>query len=81
MNVEIKIPYVTEAITEVTIDTWLKKNGDHVEADEALCEIETDKANQELFAETSGTLEILVEEGETIDVGSVIGKINFYEND
>jgi 2-oxoglutarate dehydrogenase E2 component (dihydrolipoamide succinyltransferase) len=76
MNVEIKIPDVAESITEVTIGTWLKKNGEHIEADEALCEIETDKASQELFAETSGTLEILVEEGETIDVGSVIGKIN-----
>lgn len=75
MSVEIKIPDVAESITEVTIGTWLKKNGEHIEADEALCEIETDKASQELFAEASGTLEILVEEGETIDVGSVIGKI------
>lgn len=75
MSVEIKIPDVAESITEVTIGTWLKKNGEHVEVDEALCEVETDKASQELFAEASGTLEILVEEGETINVGAVIGKI------
>ncbi len=75
MSVEIKIPDVAESITEVTIGTWLKKNGEHVEADEALCEVETDKASQELFAEAAGILEILVEEGETINVGAVIGKI------
>ncbi|NJO01677.1 MAG: hypothetical protein HC880_08280 [Bacteroidia bacterium] len=62
-SIEVKIPDVAESITEVTIGQWLKKNGDYVEQDEPICEVETDKATQELFAEASGTLEILVEEG------------------
>ncbi|GAB4397208.1 MAG: 2-oxoglutarate dehydrogenase complex dihydrolipoyllysine-residue succinyltransferase [Microscillaceae bacterium] len=76
MTVEIKIPDVAESITEVTIATWLKQTGDYVALDEALCEVETDKATQELFAEASGILEILVEAGETVDVGAVIARIN-----
>lgn len=76
MSIEIKIPDVAESITEVTIAQWLKKNGETVELDDPICELETDKATQELFAETGGVLEILVEEGETVSVGSVIAKIN-----
>lgn len=76
MSLEIKIPNVAESITEVTLGKWLKKTGDHVKKDEAICEIETDKASQELFSEGEGILETLVEEGETIAVGATIAKIN-----
>ncbi len=76
MSVEVKIPDVAESITEVTIAEWLKKDGEYVEQDEAICELETDKATQELFAESSGTLQVLVEEGETVSVGSAIAKIH-----
>lgn len=72
MSLEIKIPDVAESITEVMIAEWLKEDGEFVEQDEAVCEVETDKASQELFAEGSGILRIKVEAGETIDVGTVI---------
>jgi 2-oxoglutarate dehydrogenase E2 component (dihydrolipoamide succinyltransferase) len=75
MSLEIKIPNVAESITEVTIAQWLKQDGDFVNRDEALCEVETDKATQELFSEESGILRIMVPAGETVAVGAVIGKI------
>jgi 2-oxoglutarate dehydrogenase E2 component (dihydrolipoamide succinyltransferase) len=75
MSLEIKIPNVAESITEVTIAQWLKKDGEKVNRDEALVEVETDKATQELFAEESGILQILVKEGETVAVGAVIARI------
>jgi 2-oxoglutarate dehydrogenase E2 component (dihydrolipoamide succinyltransferase) len=51
-----KVPAVGESITEVTIASWSKKDGDHVEVDEILCELESDKATFELPAEAAGTL-------------------------
>lgn len=76
MEIEIKIPPVGESITEVTIATWVKKDGEHVEADEIICEIESDKATFELNAEAAGTLKVLVQEGETIAIGDKIATIN-----
>ncbi|RYZ21890.1 MAG: 2-oxoglutarate dehydrogenase complex dihydrolipoyllysine-residue succinyltransferase [Chitinophagaceae bacterium] len=76
MEIEIKIPPVGESITEVTIATWVKKDGEHVEADEIICEIESDKATFELNAEAAGTLKVLVQEGETIAIGDKIASIN-----
>ncbi|MGZ5244318.1 MAG: 2-oxoglutarate dehydrogenase complex dihydrolipoyllysine-residue succinyltransferase [Bacteroidia bacterium] len=75
MEIEIKIPPVGESITEVTIATWVKKDGEHVEADEIICEIESDKATFELNAEAAGTLKVLVQEGETIAIGDKIATI------
>ncbi len=75
MSLDIKVPEVGESITEVTIATWLKKDGDHVAQDEIIAELESDKATFELPAEKSGTLRIKVQEGETIDVGTVICSI------
>ncbi|MCU0445161.1 MAG: 2-oxoglutarate dehydrogenase complex dihydrolipoyllysine-residue succinyltransferase [Microscillaceae bacterium] len=75
MSLEIKIPNVAESITEVTIAQWLKKDGEFVNRDEALCEVETDKATQELFSEEAGILKIMTPAGETVAVGAVIGKI------
>ncbi len=75
MSLEIKIPTVGESITEVVISKWLKKDGDHVKRDEAICEIETDKASQELIAEQEGTLQVIAQEGDTVNIGAVIAKI------
>lgn len=71
MIVEMKIPSPGESVTEVVIETWLKQDGDYVEMDEALAEIQSDKAMLSLNAEKSGVLKILVPAGETIPVGTV----------
>lgn len=76
MSIEIKVPTVGESITEVTIAQWLKKEGDIVEMDEVLCELESDKATFELNAESAGKLSIKVQEGETIEIGTVICEID-----
>jgi 2-oxoglutarate dehydrogenase E2 component (dihydrolipoamide succinyltransferase) len=69
---EMKVPAVGESITEVTIASWSKKDGDHVEVDEILCELESDKATFELPAEAAGTLRIVGKEGETLAIGALI---------
>lgn len=74
--IELKVPSPGESITEVTIARWLKQNGDIVEKDEVVAEIDSDKATLTLNAEESGKLEILVAEGETVPVHSVIAKID-----
>lgn len=73
--VEMKIPNVGESISEVTIARWQKKTGDVVKAEEILCEIESEKATFELNAEAGGVLEVLVKEGETVAIGTLICKI------
>ena len=75
MSLEIKIPTVGESITEVTIAEWVKSNGDTVEMDEVIAELESDKATFELTAEQAGTLEIIAQAGETVEVGAVVCKI------
>jgi len=73
------VPTVGESITEVTISTWLKGNGDYVEMDEIIAEVESDKATFELPAEANGLLEIVAEEGDTIEIGATICKIEVTE--
>ncbi|MFQ5584376.1 MAG: biotin/lipoyl-containing protein, partial [Calditrichia bacterium] len=75
MKIEIKVPEVGESITEVVIAKWLKEEGSRVQADEPLCEIESDKASFEIPAGQEGTLKILAREGETVPVGSTIAEI------
>ena len=77
--VEMKVPTVGESITEVTIGSWDKENGDIVAMDELLCEIESDKASFELMAEAAGKLQIVAEEGATLAIGDVICKIEVME--
>src|SRR5690349_18055062 len=72
MSLEVKVPVVGESITEVTIAKWLKKDGDQVAMDEVICELESDKATFELPAEGAGILRIIVAEGETIPIGTVL---------
>lgn len=74
--IEIKVPSPGESITEVQIGSWMIENGDVVELDDVLCEIESDKATLEIVAEADGAVEILIEEGEIIAVGTVICKID-----
>lgn len=76
MSLEIKVPTVGESITEVTIAQWLKKEGEYVEMDEVICELESDKATFELNAEQAGTLYIKAQEGETLEIGAVICEID-----
>ena len=76
MALELKIPSVGESVTQVTIAQWLKEDGDYVEMDEAVAELESDKATVELNAEAGGTLKILIEEGEDVEVGTVVATID-----
>jgi len=73
--IEMKVPAVGESVTEVTIASWTKKDGDTVALDEVLCELESDKATFELPAEAAGTLRIMAQEGETLPIGALIAKI------
>ena len=73
--VEMKVPTVGESVTEVTIANWNKKDGDTVQLDEVLCELESDKATFELPAEAAGTLRIVAETGATLPIGAVICRI------
>ena len=73
---EIKVPSPGESITEVQIARWLKSDGDFVNKDEELAEIDSDKATLTIAAEANGVLKILVQEGETIAVGTVVCTID-----
>ena len=75
MKVDIIVPAAGESVTEADIASWSKTDGEFVEMDDVLLELETDKASMELNAETSGTLTIVKDEGETVQVGEVIGFI------
>lgn len=76
---EMKVPAVGESITEVTISTWLKKDGDFVKLDEVLAEVESDKATFELPAEANGILRIVAKEKTTLPIGGLICKIEVTE--
>ncbi len=76
MNIEIKVPSPGESITEVEIAQWLKNDGDYVEKDEEIAEIDSDKATLTIAAEESGKLKILAQEGDTVQVDSVICTID-----
>lgn len=73
---EIKVPSPGESITEVQIARWIKNDGDYVEKDEEIAEIDSDKATLTLAAEADGILKIMVKEGETVAVGSVVCTID-----
>lgn len=76
---EMKVPAVGESITEVTISTWLKKEGDFVKTDEIIAEVESDKATFELPAEATGILRIVAQEKTTLPIGGLICKIEIAE--
>jgi 2-oxoglutarate dehydrogenase E2 component (dihydrolipoamide succinyltransferase) len=76
MATDIKVPAVGESITEGTISRWLKHDGDSVRAEEPLFELETEKATSEITAPEAGVLHIAVAEGNTVPIGSVVGRID-----
>ena len=72
MILEMKVPSPGESITEVEIAEWLVQDGDYVEKDQAIAEVDSDKATLELPAEVSGTITLKAEEGDAVAVGSVV---------
>ena len=70
--VEIKVPTVGESITEVTIGSWLKKEGDMVKRDEIICSLDSDKASFDVTAESEGVLHIKAQEGDVVPIGGLI---------
>ncbi len=76
MAIEIKVPAVGESITEATIAEWLKKDGEWVDRNEVLFQLETDKASVEVVAEQAGTLKIGSQAGEIVKIGGVVGTID-----
>ena len=77
MSDKIIVPTLGESVTEATVSKWLKSQGEKVSVDEAIVELETDKVNVEVPAPSNGVLEsISVQEGETVNVGAILGMIN-----
>jgi 2-oxoglutarate dehydrogenase E2 component (dihydrolipoamide succinyltransferase) len=74
--IDIKIPAIGESISEVTLVKWLKKEGDYVERDELIAELESEKASFEINAEQAGALKILAKEGDTLQIGAVAAQID-----
>lgn len=72
MILEMKVPSPGESITEVEIASWLVEDGDYVEKDQAIAEVDSDKATLELPAEESGIITLKAEEGDAIEVGAVV---------
>ena len=79
MSIDVKIPPIGESITSGVLGSWKRKNGDTVSSGDPLFEIETDKVTSEVFAETDGTLEILVPEGTEVKVGQTVGHLHLGE--
>ncbi len=74
--IDVKVPAVGESISEVTIATWLKKDGDMVKLDETICSIESDKATLDISAPKAGKLKILAAEGDTVAIGAKIAEVD-----
>lgn len=75
MAVEIKLPALGESITEATVARWLKQDGAAVRAGEPVCELETEKATQEVTAPQAGRLRTVAKEGDRLAIGAVLGRI------
>src|SRR5580692_1385747 len=77
MSIQIKVPAMGESVTEATVARWFKKEGDTVARDEPLVELETDKVTVEVPAPADGSIEsISVKEGDTVQVGTILGAIS-----
>ncbi len=74
--IEMKVPTIGESITEVTLSQWLKGNGEYVKLDEPICEFESDKATLEFPAEASGKLMWVAAEGDDLEIGALVAKID-----
>jgi 2-oxoglutarate dehydrogenase E2 component (dihydrolipoamide succinyltransferase) len=73
---DIKVPSVGESISEVTLVKWLKKEGDYVDRDEVIAELESEKATFEVNAEKAGTLKTIGKEGDTLKIGDLVAQID-----
>ena len=81
MSEKITVPTLGESVTEATVSKWLKSQGDKVLIDEPIVELETDKVNVEVPSPSNGVLgSIAVKEGETVNVGSLLGTISNNSN-
>ena len=74
--IDIKVPTVGESITEVTLLQWVKKDGDYVERDEILAELESEKATFEVNAEKAGVLKLVANQGDTLKIGDTLASID-----
>jgi len=82
MSTEIKVPSLGESVVEATVAKWYKNQGDHVAVDEPLVELETDKVTLEVPSPCGGQLKIIsAKEGETVEVGALLGQITEGEED
>jgi pyruvate dehydrogenase E2 component (dihydrolipoamide acetyltransferase) len=72
---ELRLPNLAAGMEVGTVISWLKQNGDQVVEGEPIVEVEADKANHELEAPASGTLEIVAAEGDEVEVGGVLARI------
>src|SRR6187455_6096 len=74
--IEIKVPTVGESISEVTLLKWLKKDGEYVDRDDVIAELESEKATFEVNAEQSGMIKLIASEGDTLNIGAVLANID-----
>src|SRR5580700_7615241 len=74
--VDIKVPSVGESISEVTLVKWLKKEGDYVNRDEVIAELESEKATFEVNAEKAGVLRTVGKEGDTLKIGDLVAQVD-----
>src|SRR6186713_859008 len=74
--IDIKVPAVGESISEVTLVKWTKNDGDYVDRDEVLAELESEKATFEVNAEKAGVLKTVGKEGDTLNIGDVLAQID-----
>ena len=82
MTEKILVPVLGESITEATVSKWLKSKGDNINTDEPIVELETDKVNLEVPSPINGTLSIInFKEGDTVEVGAVLGEISEGDGD
>ncbi len=76
MTIDVVVPELGESVTEATVAKWFKSSGETVQRDEVIVELETDKVNLEVVAESAGTLaEVIVSEGENVEVGALLARI------
>jgi 2-oxoglutarate dehydrogenase E2 component (dihydrolipoamide succinyltransferase) len=74
--IDIKVPTIGESISEVTLLKWVKKDGDYVDRDEVIAELESEKATFELNAEQAGAIKTIAKEGDTLNIGDVVCSID-----
>src|SRR5882724_6626837 len=74
--IDIKVPTVGESISEVTLLKWVKNDGDYVERDEVIAELESEKATFEVNAEKAGVLKVSAKEGDTLKIGDTLATID-----